>query len=116
MAIKQTPPQMWPSGRRWAIGVLAFEPDELARRYGLVFEKGCDDLDYFERAVIDLTGLGQVWFLRYPHNDYPGTPVWVDAQSNFDAARRLVLDTLDLTPAAFNWVSPESHAPPGGGL
>jgi hypothetical protein len=107
---------MWASGRRWAIAVLAFEPEELALRYGLVFEEGCDELHYFKRAVIDLPEIGQAWFLRYPAIDYPGTPIWVDAESDFDAARRSLLAALDLTPDAFNWVSPESHAPPGAGL
>jgi hypothetical protein len=114
--LKQMPKRMWLSGRRWAIGVLAFEPDELAQRYGLVFEEGWDELDYFKRAVIELPEVGQVWFLRYPTVDYPGTPIWVDAKSDFDAARWLVLAALALTPDAFNWVSPESHAPPDGGL
>ncbi len=40
MELKQLPKRMWPSGRRWAIEVLAFEPDALALRYGLVFEEG----------------------------------------------------------------------------
>jgi hypothetical protein len=116
MAVKQIPPRTWPSGSRWAIATLAFEPDELARRYGLVFEEGWDELDYYQRAVIDLPGVGQVWFLRYPYNAFPGTPIWVDAQCDFDAARRLVLAALELTPAAFNWVSPYSRSPDGRGL
>lgn len=116
MAIKQIPPHNWPSGSRWAIAVLEFEPEELTQRYGLVFEEGIDDLDHYKRAVIDLPGVGQVWFLRYPNLDYPGTPIWVDEESDFDAARQEVLDALELTPAAFNWVNPHSLPPDGRGL
>ena len=85
----------------------------MARRYELVFEEGWDELDYFMRAAIEFADGNQAWLLHYPAVPDQQTPVWVDAWSDFDVARRLVLDAFDLTYDAFCWVSPESHAPAG---
>lgn len=113
MPVKQvTPYTMWPGGNFWAIAVLTLEPAQLADRYGLIFETGEDDgLGDYARAAIELADGTQALLMGHTHSPWPGTPVYVDVNANFTAARELVLKALDLTPQDYNWVSPESEAP-----
>ena len=107
MPVRQIAPYRWPSGDNRPIATLALDPAELTARYGLVFEEGWDNLDYLQRAAIELADGSQAWLMRHRGDRSPGTVVYVDAAADFGRARNLVLQALELTPAAFIWVAPD---------
>jgi hypothetical protein len=112
MPVQQLPFGDFPNFR-FAIADLTMMPDELARRYGLVFDHDNEDLGPVTYAAIALADGSWAVLLRHDDSQYQTTPVWVDAAANFDVARQLVLDALGLTADAYDWVAPESQAPPG---
>lgn len=107
MPVRQIPPHPWPSGDNRPIATLALEPAALKARHGLVFEDGWDNLDYVQRAAIELADRSQAWLVRHRGDPAPGTVVYVDAAADFGRARDLVLQALDLTQAAFSWIAPD---------
>lgn len=107
MPIRQISPYRWPSGDNRPIATLALDPAELTARYGLVFEEDWDNLDYLQRAAIELADGTPAWLMRHRGDPHPGTVVYVDAAAHFGKARNLVLQSLNLTPAAFSWVAPD---------
>ncbi len=110
MPVRQIPPHRWPSGDNRPVMTLALDPAALMARYGLVFEDGWDNLDYVQRAAIELADGSQAWLMRHRGDPAPGTVVCVDAGVDFGRARGLVLQALDLTPAAFSWVAPDPES------
>ena len=106
-----SPHERWPSGDYRPITMLTLEPAELQVRYGLTFEDGYDNLDYYKRAAIELADGCQAWFMRHRGNPVPGTIVYVDANVDPALARGLVLQSLGLTEADFSWVAPTPEAP-----
>ena len=106
--VRQITPYRWPSGIEFAIAVLACEPEDLARRYGLEFESRTDDLGEYKRAAIELDDGSQCWLMRHVDDPSPGTNVFVDANADHARARELVLHALDLTEASFSWINPHT--------
>jgi hypothetical protein len=90
--------------------MLFLEPDALAARYGFRFEEGYDELDYFERAAIELAEGTQAWLMRHRGNPVPGTIVFVDAAADPAGARALLQQALGLTEVDFRWVAPGATA------
>jgi hypothetical protein len=88
--------------------ILALEPPELSARYGLVFENGVDDLDYYRRAAIQLAGNRWVGFMSYVRGPDPGTPVFSDASFDTGAVARLLFAELDLWGNEILWSAVES--------
>lgn len=114
MSIRQVPPHArWPSGDSRALATIRFSPEELAARYGLVFERGCDDLDWYQLAAIALPDGAQVWLIRHRGNPAPGTVVDIDAGADFARTKAQLTQALGLTDADFLWVSPVVAAPAG---
>lgn len=110
MSVRQIPPHRWPSGDNRPIATLALDPAALTARYGPVFEDSWDNLDYVQRAAIELADGSQAWLMRHRGDPAPGTVVYVDAEVDFGRARAFVLQALDLTSAAFSWVAPDPES------
>lgn len=107
--VRQIAPHHWPTVYDFAIVVLALEPEALANRYGLVFQSLEDDLGEYKRAAIELADGAQCILSRHREVPSPGTNVFVDYAADHARARELVLQALDLPPAAFSWINPHSN-------
>ncbi|MGH7719613.1 MAG: hypothetical protein ACREON_12320 [Gemmatimonadaceae bacterium] len=104
-SFKQVKLQGWPSGDCEAIAILREEPAALARRAGLAFERGVDDLDQFWAATIRLPSQRQLLLMRYDGYPHPGTEVYADKRDNREAARAELLEALGLRGDSFSWTS-----------
>ncbi len=98
----------FPSGDSRPIAVLAGEPSTLARRYGLHFAEGLDDLDRFQFATIDLGDCCQAVLYKHFGDANPGTVVRIDANADVSSARRELTVRLALTDADILWWSPNT--------
>ena len=103
--------EYWPSGDSRDLAEVRFSPEELASRYGLRFEEGLDDLDYFKLAAIALADGSQAWFIKYRGDQYPGTLVRVDASADLGQAQELLQRALGLADEDFPWIAPGAAAP-----
>ena len=107
MHIRQVQPhERWSSGDSRAIAVPAAEPDTLAAQYGLTFEEGADDLDYYRLAAVALADGSHVWLMRHWGNPAPGTVVYADAHADANETRHLLAHTLGLHERDFIWIAP----------
>jgi hypothetical protein len=107
MGVKQIVPFVWPEGEHRPIAMLELEPPELTRRYGLVWEEGIDQLDEYLQAAIELVDGSEVKLKQYPRvpEGGTGTIIYTLLEANWDRVRSLVLETLELPPSAYIWVS-----------
>ena len=100
----------FPSGDSRPIAVLADEPSTLARRFGLQFAEGLDDLDRFRYAVIDLGDDRQALLYKHFGDPNPGTVVRIDSEENPAIARQELTRTLSLASADVDWWSPDTRS------
>ncbi len=70
--VRQIAPYRWPSGYDFAIAALEYEPEELTRRYGLVFESLSDDLGEYRRAAIELAEIVAMRPFAAPRRSFSG--------------------------------------------
>ena len=112
MPVQQVQPHdLFPSGDYRDLAEIGASPDELAARFGLVFAKLLDDLDWFKLAAIALPDGSQLWLIKYRGDQYPGTLVRVDAGADLTQPRDQLAQVLGLTRADFLWVAPELETP-----
>ncbi len=105
MTIDQVVPhRQWPSGDARPIAVLQFSPEELSVRYGVDFERGCDDFEEYQYAALANEQIGQIWLWRYQNSPDPGTNIIVDVGVNIELALRVVLETLEITFDDLTWI------------
>ena len=86
--------------------MLHFDLSDLARRYGLTFEEGIDDLGRYRLAAIALANGQQAWLTRHDSDPNPGTVVLVDSEFAVEEAQTLLGEALGLARDAFLWVAP----------
>ncbi len=98
------PYRKWPSGDARPIAVLKFSPEELSVRYGLDFERGCDDFEEYQYATLANKQIGQIWLWRYQNSPDSGTNIIVDIGVDIDLALDVVLETLDITIEDLTWI------------
>jgi hypothetical protein len=106
---RQNPRTLWPSGSGLPVAVLAFEPDELERHYGLRFREDVDDLDRLVFAILRLDDGSNALLYKHAGDPNPGTVVNVDAHANLSAERELLERALHLEPGNLLWVAPEAE-------
>src|SRR5688572_3065696 len=104
--MKQVTPWWWPSGDGWPIGILTLSPDELTRRFGIVFERDTDDLDDFEVAAIADESIGQFWLFRHVQSPSKGTEVRADMATTRTSVLKAVWEQLRLDDMSFEWLNP----------
>lgn len=112
-AYEQAEYDRWPSGDCRTAAVLGLEPGEIKLRFGVVFRRDVDGLDYHLYAWVRLASGRRVLFIRYEGNQHPGTEVLVDVRDDRPAALRELLDALGLPDAAVTW-TPASVTLPRG--
>ncbi|MGI8687259.1 MAG: hypothetical protein ACR2M3_01655 [Thermomicrobiales bacterium] len=100
---------LWPSGSSRAIAVLSFEPEELARRYGLRFQEDVDDLDTLLFAVLRLDNGSNAMLYKHVGDPNPGTIVNVDAHADLAMERELLVSALHLQANDLLWIAPEAR-------
>ena len=109
MPLRQIQQPIWPSGRTRSIAVLHFEPSHIARRFGVQFHHERDDLDEADVAAVQLPSGRLLLFVRYLGNPSSGTEVAADSRDDPEAARRELLETLDLDQTAVKWTPDGNH-------
>ncbi len=100
-----TPFEHFPTGDGWEVAVLKSMPSDLSQRFGIEFERGLDDLDYYLLAAIDDVRVGQVWLWMYERSPMPGTTVIVDAAVRRDTALAAVRRQLGFGDVDYVWVN-----------
>jgi hypothetical protein len=116
MAVEQVRPQaQFPSGDSRALVELPFEPEDLTARYGLSFEEGYDDLDWYRLAAIALPDGSQAWLVKYRGEQEAGTTVYVDAAADLGKAKDVLLQTFALAEEDLRWIAPGVVAAGTGG-
>ena len=103
------PYKRWPSGDSRALAVLRLSPEELASRFGLVFEVHDDDLDVFTLAAIQLPDGSQAWLERHEGDPEDNTLAHVDSDANLCQAKEELKQVLELTDSDFAWISPAAE-------
>ena len=112
MLVQQVyPDDRFPSGDGRPLATLRFSPEELAKRLGLAFEEGYDDLDWVELAAIARPDQSQACLMRYRGSPEPGTTVYVHASAHPAKALALVTGALGLSDGDLRWVAPGAEAP-----
>lgn len=107
MAVQQVRPQdHFPSGDSRALVEVSLDPAHLAERYGLSFEEGFDDLDWYQRAAIALPDGSQAWLMKYRGERGVGTTVYVDAAADPGETTEALLATLGLDERDVAWAVP----------
>lgn len=102
------PATAFPSGDSRPIAVLADEPAALAKRFGLRFAEGHDDLDQFRYAIVELGGDRQAWLYKHRGDPNPGTVVRIDANADPAAARQALTAKLSLAAGDVLWWLPDA--------
>lgn len=106
-----TTKERWPSGADKPIAVLRAEPEELAKRYGLQFHAGSDDLDRFQEVALRLASGRPVLLYRYERSPSAGTTVVVDHGDHAREALDELVAALDLRERGIVWISDEVGDP-----
>ncbi len=108
--LQVSPNKVWPTGDGRTVGIVSVTPDEITRRFGIVFERGLDDGlgEYALAAVSDRKG-GQVWLMRYDGSPVAGTDVVVDAMRSRSDALKSVREVLGFQRKDFEWISDDEY-------
>lgn len=105
------PWQFFPSGAGWVVASTPVNWLKLAAEYGIEFEEGLDDLDYYFLAALEDPSVGQLWLWSYKRSPEPTTLFHVDSRFSRQeglAAIHRALGDIDL-----DWVTPlERYEPP----
>lgn len=93
----------WPRGLSRVAAIIDLEPDELARRVGIRFFDGHDELDFFRAALLEVHG-APCALIRHLRSPTPGTEVWVpEGAPESERHVRRVLEALGLSEDVIRW-------------
>ena len=89
----------------WPIMLVAQEPEDFSREWGIEFQESFDDLDRLKIAVLDLVSGTMVVLRRYRGAPLGGTDVCVafDAMTRSQEINKEVMDTFGLCDADILW-------------
>jgi hypothetical protein len=101
--IEQVPSPEWPASQNRPIAVLDLEPDEIEKRFSLIFTDERDDLDSLRLAVVKAPS-GRVFGLaRYDRSPTPGTTIYSNEASSADEDIEEFLRAFGLEPDRLSW-------------
>jgi hypothetical protein len=89
------------------VAILPLEPEELAARTPVIFQKGFDDLDMLLFCLPQLPSGRDVTLVRHKNCPSPGTEVWIEWQNTSAmTTSQEYLATLKLTLDDLTWINP----------
>ncbi|MEV6241614.1 hypothetical protein [Lentzea sp. NPDC051838] len=104
MAIEQVPSAEWPTSENRPLLVMLFSPEELAEKFGLVFDDDEDDLGPLKLAVVRAS-FGVAGLIRYVDAPFDGTTVYVDRDADLESTHRAVVSELGLESSDISWAA-----------
>jgi hypothetical protein len=105
MRFTQVPRERFPNGGL-PMAQVAVAPADLAARFGVVFERGQNNLDDFLLAAFALPDGSQAWLIRHvqaTEEQNAGMHVIADASHQPSILVRLVVEALDLVEDELLW-------------
>ena len=95
---------VWPSGDEKPVCRLIYDHTAWAKKTGLFFESGTDDLDeYFGSFIID-EEIGPLKFLEYLNAPAPGVVVYVDSLIETSRSVRAIKNRFNILDADIDWI------------
>ena len=94
----------WPSGLPRAAATLRLTPEEFSARTGIGFQAGCDDLDSFRAAGVELMSGRRVLLLWYERAPIMDLELRIDSRDDPVAAREEALAAFGLSHDLIAWV------------
>ena len=104
MAIEQLEASGWPTGETRPLMLTRLRPEELAEKFGLVFEDDLDDLSFVKIAVVR-GSFGIAGLIARDPAPFEGTIVYVDHDADLDSARAAVMSEFGLTGSDIEWMA-----------
>jgi hypothetical protein len=95
---------IWPSGDDKPVCMLRYNHQEFARKAGLNFENGIDDLDEYFGSFIINPEIGPIKFLEYLNAPTSGITVYVDSLIKTSYAVKTIKQSFDLVDSDLRWV------------
>jgi hypothetical protein len=102
VAIEQLPASGWPTGQTQLLMLTHVRPEELAEKFGLVFEDDVDDLSYVKLAVVR-GSFGIAGLMARDPAPFEGVLVYVDRDVDLVSVRAAVMSELGLTGSDISW-------------
>jgi len=99
----QIDPAAWPTSENQPIAVIALDPEDLRREYGIEFKDDHDDLDSMRLAVLRLPSGSVVGLARYMSAPDPGTGVYAEGDAEPDTVLREIRQVFELPARAVSW-------------
>ncbi|MGW6933316.1 hypothetical protein ACWGE0_24890 [Lentzea sp. NPDC054927] len=89
---------------------MLFSPEELSKKFGLVFVDQMDGLGPLKLAVVKAS-FGIAGLIRYTDATFEGTTVYVDSAADLDSTRDAVVSEFGLVSSEISWVTERLDRP-----
>ncbi|MEU0885206.1 hypothetical protein ABZ345_42005 [Lentzea sp. NPDC005914] len=107
MTIEQIDESGWPTGENSPLLILPMSPDQLSKRFNLVFSDDRDGLGDLKIAVVRSQFFGIAGLIRHQDEPSEGTTVYVNSEADLPTTCRAVLSEFGLAESDVSWITTE---------
>lgn len=107
MTIKQVDESGWPTEETSPLLILPMSPEELSKKFNLVFADDSDGLGDLKIAVVRGQRFGIAGLIRHQDAPFEGTTVYVDSEADLRSTCSAVLSDFGLEESEVSWITTE---------
>lgn len=93
----------WPSGDCKPVIEISYSPSEIESKWGLIFEKDKDDLDWHLATHVYDSVIGFLVFMKHENSPSSGTVLYVDRDVSTKLAIRQICEKFEISAQNVNW-------------